>query len=127
MLVFLDHYLDEPWPMKDIIAHAMFLLMGSSATAPRTECVHTEPRVSNTPPPTVVKKEYYTAGSSYVPAPQSMYTPPQQSYVPPLQPLPNQQCQYVPTQPPYVPPSQLYAPQNSYTHHQYGAPMDPNT
>ncbi|KAG6325952.1 hypothetical protein ID866_13137 [Astraeus odoratus] len=25
-LVFLDHYLDKPWPMKDIIAHTMFLL-----------------------------------------------------------------------------------------------------
>ncbi|KAG6325747.1 hypothetical protein ID866_13342 [Astraeus odoratus] len=37
MLVFLDHYLDEPWPMTDIIMHAMFLLVGSLATASRTE------------------------------------------------------------------------------------------
>ncbi|KAG6326847.1 hypothetical protein ID866_12243 [Astraeus odoratus] len=43
MLVFLDHYLNEPWPMKDVIAHMMFLLTGSSAMAPRTECMPTEP------------------------------------------------------------------------------------
>ncbi|KAG6328598.1 hypothetical protein ID866_10489 [Astraeus odoratus] len=42
-LVFLDHYLDEPWPMKDVIVHVMFLLMGSSAMAPRTEHPHREP------------------------------------------------------------------------------------
>ncbi|KAG6328836.1 hypothetical protein ID866_10252 [Astraeus odoratus] len=126
MLVFLDHYLDEPWPMKDIIAHEMFLLTGSSAMAPRSECMPTELQVSNTPPPTVIKKEYYTAGSSYVPAPQSMYTPPQQPYAPLPQPFLNQQCQYTPTQQPYTSLPQQYAPQNSYVHHQYGAPMDPN-
>ncbi|KAG6325845.1 hypothetical protein ID866_13244 [Astraeus odoratus] len=126
MLVFLDHYLDEPWLMKDIIVHAMFLLAGSSAAAPRSEHVPTELQASTMPPPTVVKKEYYTTGSSYMPAPQSMYTPPQQSYALPPQPYPNQQCQYMPTQQPYAPPPQQYAPQNPYAHHQYAAPMDPN-
>ncbi|KAG6331364.1 hypothetical protein ID866_7723 [Astraeus odoratus] len=125
-LVFLDHYLDKPWPMKDIIAHVMFLLMGSSARTSKIECMSTEPQAPSMPLPTIVKKEYYTTGSSYMPAPQSTYVPPQQSYAPPLQPYTHHQHQYTPPQQSYAPLPQQYTPQNAYAHHQYAPLMDRN-
>jgi len=67
-LAYLDHFPDDPWPSDRVIHHAAFLLAGTAMATPGRVTASPEPRSVSMPAPTVVKKEYYSTGSSYAPA-----------------------------------------------------------
>lgn len=64
-LVYLDHFPDDPWPTDKVVYHASFLLAGTPTAAPSRVTASPELRSTSVPAPTVIKKEYYSTGSTF--------------------------------------------------------------
>ena len=66
-LAYLEHHPDDLWPTERVTPHASFLLSGSSTRPSLGPSASPESHTSKMPKPVTVKKEYYNAGSTYVP------------------------------------------------------------